>query len=168
MGIGQEAILEALAKMSKTARDCAEAILHRHEEEAARLSTLNPGCREVLALLDAERIGTALITRNSGASVKTVLATHGLAIDVLISREDAAPKPDPEPLLLACEHLKINPAEAWMVGDGEYDVRAGVRAGIRTVWISHRRDRHFPEAPWRTVVDLWELMDLLRSAAAQG
>src|SRR3954470_15241163 len=69
MGIGDRPILEALAEMSPDERRAAEAILHRHEEEAARFSTLNLGCREVLALLDAKKIPTALITRNSRLSV---------------------------------------------------------------------------------------------------
>jgi HAD superfamily hydrolase (TIGR01509 family) len=164
MGIGARPILEALAEMSESQRSVAEAILHRHEEEAAKLSTLNPGCREILAWLDARSIPVALITRNSRASVKTVLAAHGLPIDVLVTREDAPPKPDPAPLLHACEGLKVPAVDVWMVGDGEYDVRAGLAAGVRTVWLSHRREKHFPEAPWQTVADLWELRDLLESA----
>lgn len=161
MGIGDDSILEALAAMNDADRARAEAVLHRHEEEAARLSRLNPGCREILATLHARGIGVALITRNSRQSVQTLLATHGLAIDVLISREDAPPKPDPEPLYLACRKLDVAPGETWMVGDGEFDVRAGLNAGARTVWLSHGRRKHFPESPWRQVTDLWELRALL-------
>lgn len=168
MGIGSRPILEALAEMQQAERLIAEAILHRHEEEAARLSVLNPGCREILAWADAKGIGSALITRNSRASVKTVLATHGLPIDVLITREDAPPKPDPQPLLQACKRLNVLPQRVWMVGDGEYDVRAAFNASIRSVWLSHRRPRLFPEEPWKEVIDLWELLDLLELAAAQG
>ena len=162
MGVGDRPILEALADMSSCDRNRAEAVLHRYEDEAARKSTLNPGCREVLAWLDAARIPTALITRNSRSSVRTVLAAHGLPIDVLVTREDAPPKPNPEPLYQACGRLGIDPTTAWMVGDGEYDVRAGLRAGTRTVWLSHRRVKHFPETPWREVADLWELIRLLK------
>jgi FMN phosphatase YigB (HAD superfamily) len=48
-----------------------------------------------------------------------------------------------------------------MVGDGEFDVAAGSAAGVRTVWIRHRRRRPFAATPWREVEDLWELADLL-------
>lgn len=165
MGIDpQRPILEALAQMSPAARRAAEDVLNTFEEEAARTSTLNPGCREVLALLDAGGIRTALITRNSRSSVTTVLAAHGLQISVLISRDDAPPKPDPEPLFRACRALEVPPGQAWMVGDGEFDVQAGLNAGCPTVWLSHRRDRHFPEQPWRQVDDLWGLIDLLDAA----
>ena len=53
-----------------------------------------------------------------------------------------------------------------MVGDGRYDVEAGLAAGIRTVWVSlGRSPRPFAAEPWRTVADLPELTDLLRGCA---
>src|ERR1700691_474466 len=63
MGIGSSRILEALPEMNESARESAESVLHRHEEEAAGRSTLNPGCRELLNGLLARGIGSALITR---------------------------------------------------------------------------------------------------------
>jgi HAD superfamily hydrolase (TIGR01509 family) len=168
LGVGDRPILEALAAMSDCDRERAEAILGRHEDEAAQRSTLNPGCREALAWLDAAGVRTALITRNSRSSVRTVLAAHRLPIDVLVTREDAPPKPDPEPLRQACRRLAVDPADCWMVGDGEFDVRAGLRAGARTVWLSHRRPKPFPETPWREVADLWELIRLLQACARRA
>jgi HAD superfamily hydrolase (TIGR01509 family) len=157
MGIGSRPILEALADMDETARQIAQAVLHRHEEEAAARSTLNPGCRELLDCLAARGIESALITRNSRRSVRTVLDRHGLPISVLVTREDAPPKPDPEPLYLACRRLGIEGSHAWMVGDGRYDIEAGIAAGIRTVWVSHGRARDFDARPWREVRDLIDL-----------
>ena len=161
MGIGERPILEALAEMNGPARLEAEAVLLRHEERAALGSTLNAGCRDLLQWVRGKGLRTALITRNSRVSVDTVLARHGLAIDVLVAREDTAPKPDPDPLRLACRKLGVEPGDAWMVGDGQYDVEAGLAAGIRTVWVSHGRERPFEAVPWSTVRDLCELADLL-------
>jgi HAD superfamily hydrolase (TIGR01509 family) len=161
MGIGERPILEALAGMDGEARRVAETVLLRHEEAAAAASRLNGGCREVLDWLRQRGVRTALITRNSRASVDTVLFRHVIAFDALVTREDAPPKPDPAPLHLACERLKVSAEEAWMVGDGQYDVEAGAAAGARTVWVSHGRDRVFHARPWRTVRGLAELMELL-------
>jgi HAD superfamily hydrolase (TIGR01509 family) len=163
MGIGDRPILEALAEMNPRERLAAETVLHRHEEEAAQGSSLNPGCRELLEWLDARGVGKALITRNSRRSVETVLERHGLRIDVLVAREDAPPKPDPTPLRLACDRLGVRGVAAWMVGDGQYDVEAGNAAGLLTVWVSHRRHRPFGAVPWRQVGDLMDLMRLLKS-----
>ena len=161
MGIGSRPILEALAEMDAEARRRAEAVLLRHEQRAAADSSLNPGCRELLEWVLGRGVRVALITRNSGSSVRTVLERHGLSFDVLVTREDAAPKPDPRPLLLACCRLQVEPADAWMVGDGQYDVEAGIAAGIATVWVSHGRPRPFEVAPWRVVRDLCELAEVL-------
>jgi HAD superfamily hydrolase (TIGR01509 family) len=161
MGIGQRPILEALAEMSEAERIAAEAVLFRHEEEAAARSTLNAGCRELLDDLTTSGIATALITRNSAASVRTVLERHRLAISVLVTRADAPPKPRPEPLRLACQQLGVSPTHAWMVGDGQYDVEAGLAAGIRTVWVSHGRVRPFAAQPWREVKNLCGFHEML-------
>lgn len=161
MGIGAQPILEALARMDEAARAAAESVLQRHEEDAAARSTLNAGCHALLDGLAARGIGTALITRNSRSSVDTVIRRHGLRIAVLVAREDAEPKPSPEPLWLACRRLEVEPASTWMVGDGQYDMEAGAAAGIRTVWVSHGRTRNFEATPWRVVRDLVELSRLL-------
>jgi HAD superfamily hydrolase (TIGR01509 family) len=164
MGIGQRPILEALADMGGPERAAAEAVLHRHEEQAASCSSLNPGCRELLRWLRERRIPLALITRNSAASVRTVVERHRLLVDLILTRSDARPKPDPEALHLACRRLEVREADAWMVGDGQYDVEAGNAAGIGTVWISHGRDpRPFDAEPWRSVRDLHELGALLKA-----
>ena len=163
MGIGDRPILEALAEMDGPRRAAAEVVLLRHEQDAATASALNPGCRELLDWLAARRVPLALITRNSRQSVRTVIERHGLRIDLILTRTDARPKPDPQALHLACERLGVAARDAWMVGDGQYDVEAGVAAGARTVWVSHGRPRAFAAAPWRTVQDLHGLAELLRT-----
>src|SRR5258706_1985019 len=157
MGIGNRPILEALAEMSPGERQRAETVLHRHEEQAAANSELNVGCREVLAWLDQHQIRVAVITRNSRASLTTVCQKHGLKFEVLITREDGRFKPDPAPLLEACRRLNVAKADVWMVGDGQYDVEAGLAAGIATVWVSHGRIKPFAAEPQRVVHDLQEL-----------
>jgi HAD superfamily hydrolase (TIGR01509 family) len=167
MGIGGRPILEALAEMDAGTRATAEAVLLRHEEAAAAGSELNDGCRELLGWLKARGVRTALITRNSRLSVITVVDRHALAIDLLVSREDAPPKPHPAPLRLACRKLEVPEDHAWMVGDGQYDVEAGTAARIRTVWVSHDRDRPFDAEPWRTARDLFEVRRMLENIERQ-
>ena len=116
----------------------------------------------MMTWLRARNVRSALITRNSRASVKAVLAKHGLSFDVLVTREDGRFKPDPEPLLRACERLGVSTDGAWMVGDGQYDVEAGIAAGVATVWVSHGKEKPFTATPWRVVRDLVELTGVLR------
>ena len=164
MGIGNRPILEALAELESAAREAAMAVLCRHEAHAAANSSLNPGCHELLRWLSDRSVRTALITRNSRQSAQMVVARHGLVMDVLVTREDGAFKPDPRPLRFACSKLAVSPTSVWMVGDGQYDVEAGTAAGIKTVWISHGRPRPFAALPWHEVQDLPELRRLLEAA----
>jgi HAD superfamily hydrolase (TIGR01549 family) len=164
MGIGnQQPILETMEQRVCDRLDRAREILLKHEQTAAENSTLNDGCETLLEVLADHRIKTALITRNSRQSMQTVLSRHNLFFDVLISREDGQFKPDPRPLLLACEKLTVSPADAWMVGDGQYDVEAGLAAGCPTVWIAHGRPRPFAAIPWQCVDDLAQLTRLIEN-----
>jgi len=161
MGIGNRPILEAMAEMEPTRRRQAQDILLRHEDRAAAESDLNPGCMELMQWVQQRRISVALITRNSRRSVDVVLERHGLKIDVLITRDDGMFKPDPRPLLVACQRLGVQTDQAWMIGDGRYDVEAGLAADMKTVWISHDRQRDFPAEPWREVRALTGLLNVL-------
>lgn len=161
MGIGAEPILEAMARMTARQRERAEAILLRHESAAAAGSTLAAGAGELLDWAEARGLRTGLITRNSRLSVETFLARHRLRIDTLISREDCRFKPDPAPLLLACERLGVAPAGAIMIGDGQYDVEAGNAAGVPSVWLALGRRRGFAAEPWREIEDLSAVVALL-------
>lgn len=167
MGIGRRPILEAMAEMDPQRLQMAEAVLLRHEQQAAAHSTLNPGCHELLQLIRSCRLPTALITRNSRASTDTVLRRHGLAFDVLITREHGKFKPDPAPLYSACTHLGVPCTATWMVGDGQYDIEAGLAAGAATIWISHGRSRPFAAEPWQTVCNLIELTELLQTCLSR-
>jgi HAD superfamily hydrolase (TIGR01549 family) len=160
MGIDSP-ILEAMAQMEAERRAICEIILQRHELAAAEGSLLNCGCGDLMKWINDRRFATALVTRNSLINVRIVLARHGLRFDTLVCREDTAPKPDPRPIHLACERLGVLPDDAWMIGDGRYDIEAGMAAGVRTVWITHGRERYFKAMPWKSVLDLLELRALL-------
>ncbi|MGD1276374.1 MAG: HAD family hydrolase [Tepidisphaeraceae bacterium] len=164
LGIGSRPILEAIAEMSPSEQRAAEKIVERHEAEAARRSVLNPGCPEVLGWLKRRRITTAVITRNSRQCAAIVLRRHRLSIGVVITRQDGPYKPSPAPVLAACRRLGASPSKAWMVGDGQYDVEAANAAGAAAVWLSHGKAKSFAAQPWKTVADLHELLELLKSA----
>lgn len=161
MGIGNLPILEALARMSPADRQSAQSILHRHEDHVAQTCQLNIGCKNLLDWLNEHQIPQAIITRNRRSCARTILQRHQLNIEILITREDGLFKPDPQPLLVACKRLGIHPADAWMVGDGEYDILAACRAGIPSIWLSHGHQRPFVAEPALTIAQLPDLLNLL-------
>jgi HAD superfamily hydrolase (TIGR01509 family) len=74
-----------------------------------------------------------LVTRNSRKSVDLIQARLRLPFSAIVTREDAPPKPAPDPILLACRQLAVSAQEALFVGDFEFDMLAGRRAGVQTV-----------------------------------
>ncbi len=130
-------ILERMAALEGAARARAEAILERHETEAALAAVPVDGVVELFAWLEGRRLRRGIVTRNSQRSVAIVQERLGIRVDAVVTREDAAPKPSPEPILLACRRLGIAPTQGLFVGDFEFDMLAGRRAGITTVLLKN-------------------------------
>jgi HAD superfamily hydrolase (TIGR01549 family) len=58
--------------------------------------------------------------------------------DLVMGRIDSIPhKPAPEPLLIICDRLSVNPSETMMVGDTELDIQCGKNAGAITCAVSY-------------------------------
>ena len=72
----------------------------------------------------------ALVTGRPRRDAERFLERFGLAdlFDVVVTREDAALKPDPAPVRLALERLGVE--RAWMVGDTPDDLVAARGAGV--------------------------------------
>lgn len=126
-------ILERMAALPGSKRARAEAILERHETAAAAAAEPMDGILPFLRWMDARGLKRGLVTRNSRKSVDMVLGRLGFRFDAVVSREDAPPKPAPEPVWLACRRMGLSPAAVLLVGDFEFDMLAGRRAGVRTV-----------------------------------
>lgn len=133
IGLEPGPVLEAVRAMLPEDRVVAEAILQRHEDEAAAVSELQPGAAEVVAAVRAAGLSPVLMTRNSRRSVDVVLRRHGLSFDMIRTREDGAIKPSPEPIFDICRRLDADARQSWSVGDFHYDILCGAAAGCTTV-----------------------------------
>lgn len=56
------------------------------------------------------------------------------SVSTLVTRDDAALKPDPEPVALALDRLRVD--TAWMVGDTPDDLRAARAAGVLPIGLA--------------------------------
>jgi HAD superfamily hydrolase (TIGR01509 family) len=126
-------ILERMTELPPAERRRAEAILERHETAAALTAEPMDGIVPFLEWLEARGLRRGLVTRNSRKSVELVLGRLGLRFDAVVTREDAPPKPAPDPVWHACRGMQVEPFEALLVGDFEFDMVSGRRAGTRTV-----------------------------------
>jgi HAD superfamily hydrolase (TIGR01509 family) len=130
-------ILEALASLQPSHAARCRAILHRHELEGAERAASLPGARELLAILQSRGIRQAIATRNSRQITDATLMKLGLELEMVLTRDDGPVKPDPWPMLQACERWGLMPGEVVVVGDFRFDVESGRAAGCRTVLLTH-------------------------------
>lgn len=156
-------ILEAIKKMNDSDRQRAFKILDQHEISAANASTLNDGCLELMKLIDRMNFRTALITRNSRANVEIVLSLHGLRFDLIVTRDDAPPKPNPTALIQTVRNFKLNVNDCWMIGDGPHDIDAAMACNMRSIWLQHDETELLDSKPWKIVRSLHELADFINS-----
>lgn len=137
IGVPEPLLENMLAMAPGPERRRAFEILERFEDEAAEVSELNVGAREVLEFLAARSVRCGLLTRNSRRSTERTLAKHDLRFEICVTRDDGPAKPRPEPLWKICECLGVPPGHALMVGDFKFDVLAGQNAGTRTALLTH-------------------------------
>ncbi len=136
------------------------AVLEKHEARAAEISRLRQGVTEVLEKLREKGIKTALLTRNSSRSVKTILRKHNLKFDVIVTRDDAPPKPSPQPVLLISKKLGLQPEELLIVGDFHFDIQAGKAAGAKTAFLMNSI-HHAPNDADYQIHNLRELLQII-------
>ncbi|MDR2011908.1 MAG: HAD-IA family hydrolase [Rhodanobacter sp.] len=97
---------------------------------------LYDGMTEVLDLLHEHGIAWGIVTNKPGWLARPMLARMEFSVRcTALVTGDCLPvrKPDPAPLLRACELAKVDAAHSVFVGDDLRDVQTGHAAGIRTL-----------------------------------
>lgn len=107
-------------------------ILEKYERKATLNCNLTRGIIELFKFLEQRKIKRSIVTRNSKKSIYTILNRFKLRFDGIISREDAPPKPAKKPAILACKQMELLPKEVIFLGDYEFDMISGRKAGVIT------------------------------------
>jgi phosphoglycolate phosphatase len=115
---------------------------HYGQLEESNEDTAQPytGAAESLRTLHDAGLRTAVVTNKQHRFAGALLDRLGLAdwVDVVVGGDTCARrKPDPQPLLFACDSLHVPPSESLMVGDSVNDVQAARAAGIPIVCVSY-------------------------------
>jgi phosphoglycolate phosphatase len=105
-----------------------------------RHSQVFPGVREALGRFSASGLALACVTNKPHAFSTALLEAMGLGPHFsVVFGGDSLPKkkPDPMPLLAACEALGTTPARTLMIGDSQIDAQAGAAAGCPVVLVRY-------------------------------
>lgn len=98
-----------------------------------------PGARELLDLVAAAGIPSALVTMSWTTLVEPVIETLPAGTFAALVTGDVVThgKPHPEPYLQAARALGVDPAEALAIEDSPTGVTSAVRAGVPTLAVPH-------------------------------
>ncbi len=122
-----------------------------------------PGAQELLTELSALRIPCALVTMSWRRFAEAVVdgLPAGTFAALVTGDEVAAPKPDPEPYLLAARLLGTRPEDCVAIEDSPRGVASAVAAGVPTLAVQHVLP--LAPGPGRTIVTSltgWTVADL--------
>ncbi|PMS20899.1 phosphoglycolate phosphatase [Trinickia dabaoshanensis] len=111
-----------------------------YAEVNGRHTRLYPDVEPGLAALAQAGVKLACVTNKPHRFAVALLEKYGLAryFSVILGGDSVArKKPDPLPMLTACNALGVPPAEAVAIGDSENDALAGRAAGMTTLTVPY-------------------------------
>ncbi|MBU3057095.1 N-acetylmuramic acid 6-phosphate phosphatase MupP [Pseudomonas indica] len=114
--------------------------LERYQNHCAVRTRFFDGMAELLEDIERARLIWGVVTNKPVRYAEPIMQQLGLAerSAVLVCPDHVKnSKPDPEPLLLACSQLGLDPASVLFVGDDLRDIESGRAAGTRTVAVTY-------------------------------
>ncbi|MDR0210880.1 MAG: HAD family hydrolase [Pseudomonas putida] len=149
-------ILTHLAALPAEEAAAKHAWLLEHERDLAIASRPAEGAVELVRELAERGCQLGILTRNARELAHITLEAIGLAdcfaVEHILGRDEAAPKPSPDGLLKIAQAWDVSPASLVMVGDYRFDLDCGRAAGARTVLVN------LPDNPWPELAD-WHAAD---------
>ncbi len=151
-------LLVHIETLDTVAKRAAHEVIRRHETRDAENCRLMPGVWRSLSLLRQHGMPMAVVTRNSRVATEQKLRATGLHFDMVLTREDAPPKPEPAALLEVAERWSLSAEDCVYLGDFRYDLDAARAAGMHAWlyapglvpdygWEADLILRHFSELP---------------------
>lgn len=114
--------------------------LERYQRDCAVHSKLFDGMAELLADIENANLIWGVVTNKPVRFAQPIMEQLGLAqrSALLICPDHVSKsKPDPEPLILACKMLDLDPASVLFVGDDLRDIESGRDAGTKTAAVRY-------------------------------
>lgn len=135
--------------------------LHTYHQYSRTLTQFFPGVALLLDTLDENKIPWGIITSKPTWLAKPIISHFGLDKRAsIIIMGDTLPlvKPDPAPLLYACEKTNVLPENAVYIGDLHTDVMAAKAAGMKSIAVT------FGYHPPKTDFEKWNADKIVYSA----
>lgn len=137
---------------------------HEHHEQYVKLF---PNVKETLDILKKHGKKLAIVTAKMRSGVELGLEITNIKayFDSIVTIDDVEnPKPHPEPVLKAMNHLDSTTDDTIMVGDNYHDIKSGKNAGVKTVgvaWSTKGEDFLRQFEPTYMIDDMKELLPIV-------
>lgn len=135
-------------------------VVERHELHGANRAEWILDAKDMLIRFRAADIPMAIVTRNMRAATEITIDKLGIPIDLVITREDCVPKPDPAGLLLVAKQWNIAPERLVYVGDFKFDLMAARNAGLFSCLILNQRNNEFCHMADKVIKNFKQLDEL--------
>ena len=150
---------------SEQSKQLWQEMIDAYAENIANHTNLFPGMDAVLEKIQNNGQRWGIVTNKPGHLTRILLKELSLPFKphVVVSGDTLkVKKPDPGPLLYACQQIDANPETAMYIGDDERDIQAGKSAGMQTLAASYGyiTDEENPEE-WNANGIISEAEDIL-------
>lgn len=162
----QSLILEHLATLDcAVKKQQAEQIIIDFELEGARNASWMPNAEVLLQQLNRQNMPMAILTRNMRQATELCMQALNIPIDLVLTRDDAPAKPQPEGLWLIAEQLGVAPNEILYVGDYLFDIQTARNAGAYCCLYRYGDNHIYAELADVVVDDLLDLIVHLKGCS---
>ncbi len=161
-------ILAYISELDETERIRKWEMLEKYEHEATLNATLNEGIPELLGFLEKLGILKFLVTNNSKKNVSFLLDKFNLEFEYVLTREIGLWKPSGAPFLAALRPFNIAVEECCVVGDSEFDIKAGVNAGIPNIFILNSTRKNFESTQAEMFVSIEDIQKKINSLIGEA
>jgi HAD superfamily hydrolase (TIGR01549 family) len=135
-------------------------IVEKHEMQGAHRAEWILDAKKILIQFEQEKIPMAIVTRNMRKAASLTIDKLGIPIEYIITREDCAPKPDPQGLIAVAKHWSIDPAQLVYVGDYQFDIMAAKNAGMMSCLLANERNNEFHQLADKVIHNFEQLRQL--------
>jgi phosphoglycolate phosphatase len=146
IGEGITRLIEKVLGEEKQSKDAViKRFLDYYSEHLTDNSTVYPYVRETLEELTGYKKGV-ISNKREYLSAQLLKRLDLLKYFDLVIGSDTTPerKPSAVPVVYALSKLEVEPHEAVMVGDSNYDIEAGRKAGLKTIAVTYGyRERRY-------------------------
>jgi HAD superfamily hydrolase (TIGR01509 family) len=146
----------------QTSQARANNIIIEHEYQDAITAKPIKGMAELISAIEAAKLPTAIVTRNSLAASTMKVKQNAIAIDHVLTREDYPAKPAPDALLAIANQWQIQPAHIMYVGDYLYDIQAANNAGMIACLITHGVESRYQDLADIVIEELNQLLPFIQ------